>query len=202
MTTTVLWSPCGCRGCHRPWPPLTTVRRAKPPIWRSFDGAGLRQLTRAELVIVCVAAASIWWCRGVAFGSSLRRAGLPPARSCPAPLRTYPPRQPAEAASRPQAHPVDPLGQDMVQACGRAPPGRDISWPQRGDTYFPHLLGEPDRIPAGAHLERERADRPGAAGRHPADADGVVIPAGLKVPAPHPPLIASGVPERHVLASR
>ena len=88
----------------------------------------------------------------------------------------------------------------MVQACGRARPGRDISWPQRGDTYFPHLLGEPDRIPAGAHLERERADGPGAAGRHPADADGVVIPAGRKVPAPHPPLIASGVPERQVMA--
>jgi hypothetical protein len=56
---------------------------------------------------------------------------------------------PAAAASRSRVPPVDPLGQDMVQACGRARPGRDISWPQRGDTYFPHLLGEPDRIPAG-----------------------------------------------------
>jgi hypothetical protein len=32
MTTAVLRSPCGCRGCHRPWPPLTTVVRAEP-LW-------------------------------------------------------------------------------------------------------------------------------------------------------------------------
>jgi hypothetical protein len=32
--------------------------RTYPSIWRNFDGAGLCQLTRAELVIVCVAAAA------------------------------------------------------------------------------------------------------------------------------------------------
>ena len=89
----------------------------------------------------------------------------------------------------------------MVQACVQPRPGRDISWPQRGDTYFPHLLGEPDRMPAGACLERERADGLGPAARHAADADGVIIPAGRKVPAPHPPLIARRVPERQVLAA-
>ena len=36
----------------------------EPPIWRSFDGAGLRQLTRAELVIVrcCREHLVVSWC--------------------------------------------------------------------------------------------------------------------------------------------
>ncbi len=127
-------------------------------------------------------------------------AGSSPAGPNPAPLRTYPPRQPAEAASQSQARLHDPFGQDMVQARGRARPGRDISWPQHGNTCFPHFLGEPDRIPAGARLKRERADGLGAAGRQTADADGVVIPAGREFPARHPRLIAERMPQRQILA--
>jgi hypothetical protein len=32
MTTTVRRSRCGCRGCDGPWPILTIVERAEPPI--------------------------------------------------------------------------------------------------------------------------------------------------------------------------